>query len=189
MEIICQTLIAVSLIALQPSGKDVQSRPTTPANPGGNGVFRVGNNVTPPVLVSKTEPEYSEEARRAKYQGTAMLYVQIDPSGGATHIRVIKSLGLGLDRKAVEAVAKWKFQPGYKEGKPVTVEATIEVNFRLLGDGWTIAREAFLRFGKGRHRAALNFGDCASYALAKARDLPLLFKGGDFSETDLSAAA
>jgi TonB family protein len=143
MEIICQTLIAVSLIALQPSGKDVQSRPTTPANPGGNGVFRVGNNVTPPVLVSKTEPEYSEEARRAKYQGTAMLYVQIDPSGGATHIRVIKSLGLGLDRKAVEAVAKWKFQPGYKEGKPVTVEATIEVNFRLLGDGWTIAREAF----------------------------------------------
>ena len=53
----------------------------------------------------------------------------------------------------------------------------------------TIAREAFLRFGKGRHRAALNFGDCASYALAKARDLPLLFKGGDFSETDLAAAA
>ena len=53
----------------------------------------------------------------------------------------------------------------------------------------TIAREAFLRFGKGRHRAALNFGDCASYALAKARDLPLLFKGSDFSETDLSAAA
>lgn len=51
-----------------------------------------------------------------------------------------------------------------------------------------IARDAFLRFGKGRHRAGLNFGDCASYALAKARDLPLLFKGEDFAATDLAAA-
>ena len=48
-----------------------------------------------------------------------------------------------------------------------------------------IARDAFLRFGKGRHPAGLNFGDCASYALAKARGLPLLFKGEDFSKTDL----
>jgi TonB family protein len=144
MEIICQTLIAVSLIALQSSGQDIPPSPTTqPVNPGGGGVFRVGNNVTPPVLLSKTEPQYSEEARRAKYQGKAMLYVQIDPSGEATHIRVVKSLGLGLDQRAVEAVGKWKFKPGYKEGKPVTVEATVEVNFKLLGDAWMIARENF----------------------------------------------
>ena len=51
-----------------------------------------------------------------------------------------------------------------------------------------IAREAFLRFGKGRHPARLNFGDCAAYALAKANDLPLLFKGDDLSKTDLVAA-
>ncbi len=51
------------------------------------------------------------------------------------------------------------------------------------------ARMAFLRFGKGRHSANLNLGDCASYALAKARDLPLLFKGEDFSRTDLSSAS
>ena len=51
-----------------------------------------------------------------------------------------------------------------------------------------VAREAFLRFGKGRHPAALNCGDCASYALAKARGLPLLFKGRDFAQTDLTAA-
>lgn len=49
------------------------------------------------------------------------------------------------------------------------------------------ARRAFLRYGKGRHPAALNLGDCASYALAKLRDLPLLFKGNDFSATDLTA--
>jgi ribonuclease VapC len=51
-----------------------------------------------------------------------------------------------------------------------------------------IAREAFLRFGKGRHPARLNFGDCAAYALAKANDLPLLFKGEDFAKTDIVAA-
>lgn len=56
---------------------------------------------------------------------------------------------------------------------------------RLLVD---IARDAFLRYGKGRHPAALNMGDCAAYALAKARGLPLLFKGNDFSKTDLIAA-
>jgi TonB family protein len=98
---------------------------------GGN-VFRVGGGVSAPVLLSKTEPEYSEEARKAKHQGTVMLYVQIDPSGHATNVKVVKSLGLGLDEKAMEAVAKWKFSPGKKDGKPVTVEATIEVNFRLL---------------------------------------------------------
>jgi len=98
----------------------------------GGGVYRVGGGVSAPVLLQKTEPEYSEEARKAKHQGTVMLYVQIDPSGHATNVKVIKSLGLGLDEKAMEAVAKWKFQPGKKDGKPVTVEATIEVNFRLL---------------------------------------------------------
>ena len=98
----------------------------------GGGVFRVGGGVTAPALLYKVEPEYSEEARKAKYQGTVVLYVEVDPSGKARNLRVVKSLGLGLDEKAIEAVNKWKFRPGYKDGKPVTVAATIEVNFRLL---------------------------------------------------------
>ena len=98
----------------------------------GGGVFRVGGGVTAPALVYKVEPEYSEEARKAKYQGTVVLYVEVDPSGKARNLRIVKSLGLGLDEKAIEAVNKWKFRPGYKDGKPVTVAATIEVNFRLL---------------------------------------------------------
>jgi periplasmic protein TonB len=98
----------------------------------GGGVFRVGGGVTAPALIYKVEPEYSEEARKAKYQGTVLLYVQVDPSGKATNIRVLHSLGLGLDEKAMEAVKKWKFRPGQRDGKPVTVEAQIEVNFRLL---------------------------------------------------------
>jgi TonB family protein len=98
----------------------------------GGGVYRVGGGVTAPVLLYKKEPEYSEEARKAKYQGTVLLYIEVDSSGKATNIRVQKSLGLGLDEKAMEAVKQWKFKPGYKDGKPVTVAATIEVNFRLL---------------------------------------------------------
>jgi protein TonB len=98
----------------------------------GGGVYRVGGGVTAPALLYKVEPEYSEEARKAKYQGVVVLYVEVDPSGKAVNPRVIRSLGLGLDEKAIEAVRKWKFRPGYKDGKPVTVAATIEVNFRLL---------------------------------------------------------
>ena len=109
---------------------DPLSKYMTPSNGQGSGGGIGG--VSAPVLLSKTEPEYSEEARKAKHQGTVMLYVQIDPSGHATNVKVVKSLGLGLDEKAMEAVAKWKFSPGKKDGKPVTVEATIEVNFRLL---------------------------------------------------------
>jgi len=98
----------------------------------GGGAFRVGGGVSAPVLISKVEPEYSEEARKAKYQGTVLLYIEVNTSGLAQNIRVVRSLGLGLDEKAIEAVKKWKFKPGYKNGQPVTVQATIEVNFRLL---------------------------------------------------------
>jgi protein TonB len=98
----------------------------------GGGVFRMGGGVSAPTLLSKVEPEYSEEARKAKYQGVVLLYVEVDPSGKAVNIRVLHSLGLGLDEKAMEAVKKWRFKPGLKDGRPVTVQAQIEVNFRLL---------------------------------------------------------
>jgi TonB family protein len=98
----------------------------------GGGVFRVGGGVTSPVPVYKIEPEYSEEARKAKYQGTVVLSVIIDATGKPTNLKVVRPLGLGLDEKAIDAVRKWRFRPGTKEGKPVAVFATIEVNFRLL---------------------------------------------------------
>jgi TonB family protein len=98
----------------------------------GGGVYRVGGGVTAPIVLSKKDPEYSEEARKAKYQGTVLLSIEVSPSGIASNIKVVRSLGLGLDEKAIDAVKQWKFKPGYKDGKPVTVAATIEVNFRLL---------------------------------------------------------
>jgi TonB family protein len=95
------------------------------------GVYRVGNGVTAPKVVAKIEPQYTEEARDAKIQGTTLLSVDIDPSGMATNIQVQRSLEPGLDQKAIDAVRQWHFQPGTKDGVPVTVRASIEVNFRL----------------------------------------------------------
>jgi len=98
----------------------------------GGGVFRVGGGVSQPSVLVKVDPEYSEEARKAKYSGTVMLSVVVDAEGKARDIHVVKSLGMGLDEKAIEAVEKWKFKPGMKGGQAVNVRATIEVNFRLL---------------------------------------------------------
>lgn len=95
-------------------------------------VFRVGGGVTAPKLLHKIEPQYDEMARAAKYQGTVLLYLEIGPDGRAHNTQVMRSLGMGLDEKAIEAVQQWQFQPGTKDGQPVTVAATIEVNFRLL---------------------------------------------------------
>ncbi|MBZ2180938.1 MAG: energy transducer TonB [Acidobacteriota bacterium] len=98
----------------------------------GGGVYRIGGGVSAPALLSKVEPEYSEEARKAKFQGTVVLYVVVDEKGQPQQLRVVRPLGLGLDEKAIEAVQKWRFRPGFKDGRPVPVAATVEVNFRLL---------------------------------------------------------
>jgi TonB family protein len=98
----------------------------------GGGAYRIGGGVSPPAIIFKVEPEYSEEARKAKFQGTVTLSVVVDEKGNPRDIKITRPLGLGLDQKAVEAVEKWKFSPGKKDGKPVPVFAQIEVNFRLL---------------------------------------------------------
>ncbi len=98
----------------------------------GGGAYKIGGGVSAPSVLYKVEPEYSEEARKAKFQGTVVLFVVVDEKGNPRDLKVIRPLGLGLDQKAIEAVEKWKFRPGMKDGHPVPVQATIEVNFRLL---------------------------------------------------------
>jgi TonB family protein len=88
--------------------------------------------LTPPKVASRVEPQYTEEARAAKIQGTTTLTLVITEKGLAEKIQVKKSLDKGLDAQAVLAVKKWHFEPGTLKGKPVRVAATIEVNFRLL---------------------------------------------------------
>jgi TonB family protein len=94
--------------------------------------YHIGAGVTPPKVLSKIEPEYTEEARVAKYQGSVALSLEIGPDGFPRNIQVVRGLGLGLDENAVTAVSQWTFEPGKKDGAPVPVIATIEVNFRLL---------------------------------------------------------
>jgi TonB family protein len=98
----------------------------------GGGVYRIGGDVSAPQIISKVEPEYSEEARKAKYQGTVVLSIVVDDHGIPRNIRVVRPLGLGLDEKAIEAVQRWRFRPGMKGGRPVATQASVEVNFRLL---------------------------------------------------------
>lgn len=98
----------------------------------GGGVYHIGGDVSAPVLINKVEPEYSEEARKAKYSGTVLLSIVVDANGLPRDIHVIRPLGLGLDQKAIEAVMKWRFRPGMKGGHPVATQAQVEVNFRLL---------------------------------------------------------
>ncbi len=83
-------------------------------------------------MIYRVEPEYTEAARKAKYQGTVVLYAVVGPDGKVRDLRVVRALGLGLDEKALDAVRQWKFRPGLKDGQPVAVAASIEVTFRLL---------------------------------------------------------
>jgi TonB family protein len=98
----------------------------------GGGAYSVGGGVTAPIPIFKPDPPYSEEARKAKYQGTVVLMIVVDAQGNVTDVRVAKPLGLGLDEKAVETVRTWKFKPGMRQGNPVPVRVMVEVSFRLF---------------------------------------------------------
>jgi TonB family protein len=98
----------------------------------GGGLYQVGGRISLPVLIVQPEAEFSDEARRAKYQGLCLIGLIVDAQGNPQNVHVVRALGMGLDEKAMEAVRQYKFKPAMKDGKtPVPVELTIEVNFRL----------------------------------------------------------
>jgi len=113
------------------SGNGAGLGPGDDAGTGG-GAYSVGGNISAPVAIYKPEPAYSEEARKAKYQGTVVLLIVVDAQGNTTEARVVKPLGMGLDEKAVEAVRTWKFKPALRSGVPVPVRVYVEVSFRLF---------------------------------------------------------
>ena len=105
--------------------------PGSGGNTGG-GVYRIGGAVSKPVLIYQAEAEFSDEARRNKYQGVVLVTFIVDAQGNPQNVHVTRSLGMGLDEKAVEAVRKYKFRPAIKDGKqPVPVLMSVEVNFHL----------------------------------------------------------
>jgi periplasmic protein TonB len=97
----------------------------------GGGVFKVGGGISAPQPVSTPDPEYTEQAREAKTQGTCVLWLIVDDQGRPRDIKIVRGLGMGLDAKAIEAVKQWTFQPAMKDGHPVNVQISVEVGFKL----------------------------------------------------------
>lgn len=99
----------------------------------GGGVYRPGSGVTSPELLSQVKPQYTTDAMRAKIQGKVWLEVVVMPDGRPGNIRVVRSLDrtFGLDEEAIKAMQRWRFRPGMRQGKPVPVAVTVEMEFTL----------------------------------------------------------
>lgn len=132
-------------IKLQPKPPATASNEPLPIPPEWNMLTKVCGPKNPapcataPLTISAPPPSYSEEARRANYQGVCVLGVIVDADGQPKDIRVLMSLGMGLDEEAIKAVGKWKFKPAMMDGKPVKVAIQVEVAFHLsAGGGQTV---------------------------------------------------
>jgi protein TonB len=113
------------------SGNGSGLGPGSGGNTGG-GPRRIGGGVSAPQVIFQVEPEFSEEARKAKVAGNVLVNLWVDTNGNPSHVRVIRGVGMGLDEKAVEAVRQYRFRPAMENGKPVLVELNIEVNFQIF---------------------------------------------------------
>jgi periplasmic protein TonB len=105
------------------------------AGSGGNtggGPMHIGGSVRPPSVLYSVEPEFSEEARKAKFSGNVQVYLWVDEQGNPSHVKVVRGVGMGLDEKAVDAVRQYKFKPAMQNGKPVKVDLYIDVNFQIF---------------------------------------------------------
>jgi TonB family protein len=121
-------LVAITLTAVRPVWSQAQSEKQAQ---GERKVYKMGEGITPPTVLTRVQPEYTEEAKANKVAGTVMLKTVITAEGVPDQIQVVKGIGAGLDEKAVEALSNWTFQPATKDGAPVAVWATVEVNFKL----------------------------------------------------------
>jgi TonB family protein len=154
LAVVAAGALALAVGAMQPTLAEIPSLPLLA--PVQSGVYSVGSGVTAPSVIFKAEPEYSQEARDMKIEGTVVLRIVVGVDGVPEDISVLRSLGLGLDEKAVESIGKWRFKPGMKDGVPVPVAAQVEVNFRLLHYANPNASEAY-RVGNGVAAPALIF--------------------------------
>src|ERR1700722_2981748 len=95
-------------------------------------IAHAGGAVKAPVLIYSVDPEFTEDARKKHFRGNVLVYLWVDENGNPTHVMVTKGVGMGLDEKAVKAVRQYKFKPATQDGKPVTVDLYIDVNFQIF---------------------------------------------------------
>ncbi len=103
-----------------------------PGDGGGISYIPGRSGVTYPSVIHQEDPEFSDEARKAHFQGEVIVAIEVDATGKVIHPRIVKGVGMGLDEKALEAAVKWTFRPGTLNGKPVVTRATISMSFHLL---------------------------------------------------------
>jgi protein TonB len=113
------------------AGNGIGIGPGLGGNVGG-GIEHIGGMVSKPIVLYSVEPEFSEEARKAKFSGNVQVCLVVDERGNPSNVRVVRGVGMGLDDKAKEAVMQYKFKPAMKNGKPVKVELYIDVNFQIF---------------------------------------------------------
>jgi TonB family protein len=97
----------------------------------GDPVYRVGGGVIAPKQTYAPGPEYTDRARKKKLQGTVVLEMVVTPEGNVDDVKVIHGFDPDMDQKAVDTVRQWRFDPGTRDGKPVAVQLSVEVSFRL----------------------------------------------------------
>ena len=121
--------------AQQPTPPSDPTAPTqaAPSSDSPSWTYKIGGRISAPVLKHRVMAQFTDEARRAKYQGICLISLIVDAQGNPQNVRVARALGMGLDQKALEAVRQYKFKPAMKDGKtPVPSMVTIEVDFRLF---------------------------------------------------------
>jgi len=107
-------------------------------------IFHVGGDVTAPKVIYAPEPEFSEGARKAGYQGTCVLSLIVDTNGRPKDIHLVRKLGMQLDEKAIQALRQWTFEPAQKGGRPVEVAIEVEFSFHLdNGESKTFTTEQY----------------------------------------------
>ncbi len=95
-------------------------------------VRKIGGAVSSPAVIYQVEPEFSQEASKAKFMGVVLLNLIVDQNGQPQNVHVLRGVGMGLDEKAIEAVRQYKFKPAMEDGRPVPVALNVEVNFQIF---------------------------------------------------------
>ncbi|MGD1105789.1 MAG: energy transducer TonB [Terracidiphilus sp.] len=129
--------LTIALIALLPVPFAAAQQPIPPSDPtsptqANEPIYKVGGHISAPQVKHRVTAQYTDEAKRANYQGVCLIGLIVNAQGDPVNVHVVRPLGMGLDEKAIEAIKQYKFKPAMKDGKtPVPVMVTIEVDFRL----------------------------------------------------------